>query len=215
MSENGRQHSAIPRDLILPPREETEGRGQGSGRWLEDETYSAFKRWGYSGEQSKRVYGCEVDVVMGRSRRQNRPSDWVVVECKDWEEKSIPPQVLFRLCTMAFTCQAVPVLVTTTGLTREAAEIARNWEIRVLSYADLQRGSLPGPQVIDFRDHRYDQVETRHFQSARHRRGRLPEAFQDHPFCDLCYVPGYKPVGRYAEYKPTTISRIPQRKRDD
>ena len=199
--------SPVPRDTILPPQTRTKGRGQGSGEWLEWELKNAFDRWGYSTEIRQDVYGLEVDLVARRPRPRNAPSDWVLAQCKDWKDRSITPTVIYRLCMLAFTCKAVPVLCTTTDLTHQAATVANHWEVRVLSYPDLQRGSLPGPQVVSFRGRKYEPAASDHLQSMRHRRGRIPPMFADHPVTELSYVPGYKPTGRYGEYEPTTISR--------
>jgi hypothetical protein len=146
-----------------------------------------------------------VDIVGRRQRPHNTPSDWVIVQCKDWAEKAIPPAVLHRLCMLAFTCQAVPVLCHTSELTKRAAHIARNWEVRVLEYPDLQRGSLPGPQAVDFRGRQQDPVVGIH--SIRWWRDRMIPMFQNHPVPELSYVSGYEPVGDGTKYRPTTISR--------
>lgn len=58
-----------------PHRGETEGRGQGTGMWLEE--------WGYRTELCEHLLGLEVDVIGQREQLQNEPEDFIVAECKD------------------------------------------------------------------------------------------------------------------------------------
>jgi hypothetical protein len=193
-----------PTHLEIPER--TGDNGRKNGRWLERQCKKALKRWGFIAETHADVYGMEADVVARRRRPNNEPSDCIVAECKDWDETPIPPRVLHRLCMLAFTCQAMPLLCHTTRLTSRAAEIARNWEIRVVTYRELQRGTLPGPQMVDFQSYSYSAMSVT--ANMRGYRGYLPVMFRDyHPFSDLSYVPGYEPCGKYSQYRPVTISR--------
>lgn len=186
-------------DLEEPPRATTPGRGHGDGRWLEYQLELALHRWGYDVGRNAHVFGEEVDVIAVRQEKQNKPTDWLVAQCKDWATAPVDEDVLYRLCMMAFTCGAMPVLCHTTRLTKKAERIARYWEVRVLTLEDLERGSLPAPNVakptVDLET--YDPPYT-----AREERGPLPLPFVGEPNRHLNYVPGFKPVGRSHHYEP-------------
>ena len=178
---------------------ELEGRGQGDGRWLEYQLARALKRWGYKTAMRETVYGLEVDVVATRAEPRNSPTDWLLAECKDWESRLITPDVIYRLCMLAFTSRAMPVLCHTTSLTERAREIARRWEVRVLTLEDLHRGALPAPNVsapiadLCLHQQRY---------TARERRGSLPAVLFYNRERTFTYVPGFEPVGQLHEYRP-------------
>ncbi|SFC59765.1 hypothetical protein SAMN05444422_111110 [Halobiforma haloterrestris] len=182
-----------------PPREETEGRGNGDGRWLEYQLEQAMRRWGYSAATRVSVYGLEIDVAAQRKEKRDRPTDWLLAECKDWDSRLVTEDELFRLCMLAFTCVAMPVLCHTTELTERAEEIARKWEVRVLTLEDLHRGDLPAPNALGPSD---DLFEYRYRMTGREQRGRLPFVFHDKPNSQFTYVPGYEPSGRTHEYRP-------------
>lgn len=181
-----------------PPREETDGRGNGDGRWLEFQLAQAFRRWGYHASTHETVYGLEVDVTAQRQEKRDRPTDWLIAECKDWKDRPITPEVLFRLCMLAFTSGAMPVLCHTTELTNRAERIARKWEVRVLTLEDLHRGGLPAPNSLGPTDRLFDY--SARF-TAREQRGLLPLQLLDSPKSHFTYVPGYKPYGRTHEYR--------------
>jgi len=183
---------------FVPPRECTEGRGTGDGRWLEFQLRNALNRWGYQADVRETAYGVEIDVVAVRREKQDDPTDWIVAECKDWESRPITPEVIFRLCMLAYTCRAMPVLCHTTNLTERALEIARTWEVRVLKLEDLYRGALPAPDMLDIQNN----IETsRGVRTLRESRGMLPLTFYGRPDNHFTYVPGYKPEGLQHEYK--------------
>jgi hypothetical protein len=165
----------------------------------------ALERWGYETEARAHVFDQRIDVIAHRERPNNEPSDWIVALCRDWEDEQIPASLVVRLCMLAFTCRAMPLLCHMTSLTREAARLARNWEVRVVSFRDFQRGALPGPQVVDFWD---SDMKPSHLSGPlRECRGEIPSLMKDGPFTGLSYVPGYEPVGDHGRYRPVTISR--------
>lgn len=183
----------------VPSREDTEGRGDSDGRWLECQLRDALQRWGYCADVREHVFDVEVDVVASRRDKQDDPTDWIVAQCKDWETRVITPHVIFRLCTLAFTCKAMPVLCHTTELTDRAREIADRWEVRVLELDDLHRGALPAPHTLRLSD---DLLSYATAYTARDKRGRLPGVIFGEENKHFTYVPGYEPIGRTHEYRP-------------
>ena len=180
------------------------GRGESDGRWLEYQLERALERWGYSATTRQHLFSLEVDVVAKRRTKQQEPSDWIVAQCKDWMSDPITPAVLFRLCTVAFACRAMPVLCHTSELTPRAEQLAREFEVRVLDLTDLERAELPAPQVArptaEFR-------EWRPQYRARDDRGSVPLMFYNEPGKRFSYVPGFTPVGKDADYEPIESDR--------
>ncbi|PHQ44498.1 hypothetical protein DJ68_18170 [Halorubrum sp. C3] len=180
------------------------GRGNGDGRWLEYQLERALGRWGYRAATRQHLYSMEIDVVAKRKEKQQQPSDWIVAQCKDWTNDPITPTALFRLCTVAFACRAMPVLCHTTELTPRTEKLARELEVRVLDLTDLERAELPAPQVakptMEFR-------EWRPQYRAREDRGSFPLMFRGEPGKRFTYVPGFKPVGKDADYEPIENDR--------
>jgi len=175
------------------------GRGNSDGRWLEYQLQRALERWGYGVRRRQHLFSLEVDVVATRKDKQQEPSDWIVGQCKDWTDDPITPAALFRLCTVAFACRAMPVLCHTTELTPRAEKLARELEVRVLTLTDLERADLPAPQVarpiLEF-----DEWQPQY--RARDDRGSIPLAFYGEPGKRFSYVPGFDPVGKDAGYEP-------------
>ncbi len=182
-----------------PSRENTAGRGQGHGQWLEYQLARALGRWGYETDRNVYVFSQEVDVVAVRGEKEGKPTDWLLAQCKDWETTRINTEVIYRLCLMAFSCRAMPVLCHTSELTADARRLARHWEVRVLTLNDLHRGSLPTPNIAE-PTAEYGTYETQY--TAREERGSLPVLFMGEPRKQFSYVPGFRPDGRSHEYRP-------------
>ena len=180
------------------------GRGVGDGRWLEYQLQRALMRWGYRAETRQHLFGLEVDVVANRKPKQQQPTDWIVAQCKDWTSDTITPSTIFRLCTIAFACRAMPVLCQTTDITPRAEELARHFEVRILDLRDLERGALPAPQVYK------PSAELNKWPpqyNARDDRGTLPVMFYGEPGKRFSYVPGFTPVGMDYDYDPIDTGR--------
>ncbi|MEZ3172257.1 hypothetical protein ABNG03_16805 [Halorubrum sp. RMP-47] len=206
--------SSVPEDSpVLADREDINldnvdphvgGRGNGDGRWLEYQLERALGRWGYRAATRQHLYSMEIDVVARRREKQQQPSDWIVAQCKDWTDDPITPTALFRLCTVAFACRAVPVLCHTTELTPRTEKLARELEVRVLELPDLERAKLPAPQIAK------PTMEFREWEPqyrAREHRGMFPLMFRSEPGKRFSYVPGFKPVGNDADYEPIEKDR--------
>ncbi len=180
------------------------GRGNGDGRWLEYQLERALGRWGYRAATRQHLYSMEIDVVAKRKEKQQQPSDWIVAQCKDWTDDPITPTALFRLCTVAFACRAMPVLCHTTELTPRTEKLARELEVRVLELPDLERAELPAPQIAK------PTMEFREWEPqyrAREHRGMFPLMFRSEPGKRFSYVAGFKPVGNDADYEPIENDR--------
>lgn len=180
------------------------GRGDGDGRWLEYQLERALGRWGYRAATRQHLYSMEIDVVARRREKQQQPSDWIVAQCKDWTDDPITPTALFRLCTVAFACRAMPVLCHTTELTPRTEKLARELEVRVLELPDLERAELPAPQIAK------PTMEFREWEPqyrAREHRGMFPLMLRSEPGKRFSYVPGFKPVGNDADYEPIENDR--------
>ncbi|AAC82894.1 hypothetical protein PNQ29_03635 [Halobacterium salinarum] len=175
------------------------GRGESDGRWLEYQLQRALGRWGYRAARRQHLFSLEVDVVATRRDKRQEPSDWIVGQCKDWTDDPITPAALFRLCTVAFACRAMPVLCHTTELTPRAEKLAREFEVRVLSLTDLERAELPAPQVAK---PTLELDEWRPQYRARDYRGSLPVLFWSESGKRFSYVPGFAPAGTDANYEP-------------
>ena len=206
LSEGSTDDSTLPEQLSSHRSvyADVAGRGIGDGRWLEYQLHRALKRWGYRAETRQHLFGLEVDVVAKREQKQQQPTDWLVAQCKDWTRDTITPSTIFRLCTIAFACRAMPVMCHTTDLTADAEELARHFEVRMFDLDDLERPTLPGPQVYK------STAELKKWPShygARDDRGMLPLMFQREPGKRLSYVPGFRPVGMRAEYEPIDEDR--------
>lgn len=181
-----------------------DGRGHGDGRWLEYQLQRALTRWGYQAETRQTLFGLEVDVVARRKSKQGEPTDWIVGQCKDWTSDPVTPATLFRLCTVAFACRAMPVLCHTTEMTSRTEDLARQFEVRVLELKDLDRGELPAPHVAK------PTTELQEWGAqyrARDDRGTFPLMFRGEPGKHFSYVPGFAPVGRDADYEPIENER--------
>lgn len=148
-------------------KKDTPGRGQGNGKWLEQKLAEALKRWGYMTELRRRVIALETDVIARREEFRNRPDDFIVAECKDWTNRAIDESVIIRLCLLAFSARAMPVLCHTSHLTDRAWRIAQAYDVRLLTLSDLNRDELP-PLTLG-RPPR---------ETAHHRRPKHPDEFR-------------------------------------
>ncbi|EMA70412.1 restriction endonuclease [Halorubrum kocurii] len=180
------------------------GRKVGDGRWLEYQLHRALRRWGYQAATRQTLFNLEVDVVATRKTKQHKPSDWIVAQCKDWTSDTITPAKIFRLCTIAFACRAMPVLCHTTELTPRAEKLARHFEVRVLDLRDLERGALPAPQVYSLSA---ELNEWPPEYGVREDRGSLPLMFYREPGKRFSYVPGFTPMGMDYDYEPIDTDR--------
>jgi len=126
-----------------PPRETTPGRGPGRGEWLEDRVATALEEWGYRTTTRTQLLALTADVAAHREEPQDDPSDFLVVECKDWATKPVGKQTIIRLCLLAFIARAMPVLCHTTHLTDRAWELAQAYDVRLLTLDDLDNDQLP------------------------------------------------------------------------
>lgn len=93
----------VDKDVIL-------GRGQGNGEWLEQQLAEALEAWGYITERREDIIALQADIIARREEFRDCPDDCIVAECKDWSTRRIDEQTIIRLCLLAFSARAMPVL---------------------------------------------------------------------------------------------------------
>jgi len=196
---NNNPHSET--DERQPNNADSHSDSHNDGEWLEHQMEAALRRWGYSTELHQTAYGLEVDVIARRREEQQKPTDCIVAQCKNWNSDSITPQVIYRLCMVAFGCQATPVLCHTTELTDRARRIADDWEVRVLTLDDLHSDSLPAPRI--YRSDSTDvDSQSQSRSTIRETRDHLPVLFSSGSTRQFTYVPGFEPSGVEHRYRP-------------
>jgi len=129
-------------DPDLPPRDETDGRGEGAGSWWEEQVRDALEEWGWDAARGPVVWDEETDVVAVNLETGRR----AIVQCKDWDSAEVTPAAVWRLIALAFTTACRPVLATTSSLSSHAARICRYWRVVVITPGDVwdsTRESLP------------------------------------------------------------------------
>lgn len=126
-------------EAALPPRDEVDGRSQGSGEWLEEQLQQALEDWGFDVNRRVTLLILEADVIATRRRPVDEPSDFVIAECKDWEHRSVGHKVIIRLCLLAYIANAMPLLCHTTNLTERAWELAQAYDVRLVTANGLTR----------------------------------------------------------------------------
>jgi len=130
-------------DQVDPDRETTPGRGPGQGSWLEKRVAETLERWGYMTERRTTLLALQADVVARRKPLQGTPTDYLVVECKDYALAPVTKQAIIRLCLLAFIARAMPVLCHNSHLSDPAWELAQAYDVRVLNTDDLLEDRLP------------------------------------------------------------------------
>jgi hypothetical protein len=136
-------------DLNPPDRNPytANGRGPGDGEWLETQAVGALERWGYHALRNVTIYCREVDVLGISHKPIEAPNDYLLVQCKDWADGPLTESVIDRLVMLAFTARAMPVLITTTDLSRRAWQLAQAWDVNILELEDLQAEKYPELQA--------------------------------------------------------------------
>ena len=124
-------------------RETTPGRGQGCGEWLEDRVAETLEKWGYCTNTRTTLLALNADVIARRKSLQDDPTDYLIVECKDYATNAVGKQAIIRLCLLAFIARAMPVLCHTSHLSDPAWELAQAYDVRVLTLDDLMKDQLP------------------------------------------------------------------------
>jgi len=156
-------------DPVDPPRETTPGRGQGQGSWFEECVAETLSEWGYKTKTRVELLALEADIIARRKQLQNKPDDFLVVQCKDWERRPIGKQTIIRLCLVAFIARASPVLCHTSRLSQQAWELAQAYDVRLVSLEGLSNDQLP--PLTTFRPPSG---------TTPHRQERLAESFRSH-----------------------------------
>ncbi|WP_233255257.1 hypothetical protein [Haloplanus rallus] len=210
-----------------PPRDTTPGRGQGQGVWLEIQLQQALEDWGYATARREPLVALTADVVACRQEPRDEPADYLVAECKDWQDRPIDETVIIRLCLLAFLGRAMPVLCHTSRLTDRAWRLAQAFDVRLLTLQDLDGDEFPPlirkrpPQAADIHRDSVDPETLRQILPI-----TLCRPPHDQPDADLeaavfspiksapCYVPDRTGHEDYADTYFTRYRRREHRKRD-
>ena len=124
-------------------KDATPGRGQGKGEWLEQQLPEALEAWGYITERQEDIIALEADVIARREEFRNQPHDYIVAECKDWTDRPIRHKAIIRLCLLAFSARAMPVLCHTSYLSDRAWRLAQAYDVLLLTPEDFKWDELP------------------------------------------------------------------------
>jgi len=83
--------------------------------------------------------------VTRRTREEFRdcPDDYIVAECKDWSTRPIDEETIIRLCLLAFSARAMPVLCHTSYLSDRAWRLAQAYDVLLLRPEDFEYDELP------------------------------------------------------------------------
>jgi len=97
-----------------------DGQRQGQGWWWENRVAEAIQKWGQPWRTATRehILGCEVDIIATGPVVDDTVIR-LVVQCKDWRDKPVPPSEIYRLIALAIPCKAYPVIAHTGGFPRE------------------------------------------------------------------------------------------------
>jgi len=214
-------------DDLDPDRDTTPGRGQGHGEWLEIRLQQALEDWGYGTARRKSIIAMTADVVARRKGSTNEPADFIIAECKDWQDRPIDDSVIIRLCLLAFMGRAMPVLCHTSRLTDRAWKLAQAYDVRLLTLEDLERDQLPAltkrrpPRNVDVHrsSTRPEALRTTPPTILQRLQDESPDVDVEAPVYDRtvtapCYVPDRTDHGQYEDTGFEWYRRCDRLKRD-
>lgn len=148
-------------------KKDSPGRGQGNGEWLEQQLAEALEEWGYITERREDIIALEADVIARRKEFRDCPDDYIVAECKDWSTRPIGEETIIRLCLLAFSARAMPVLCHTSYLSDRAWQLAQAYDVLLLTPEDFRWDELPSLTI---------QRPSR--KTATHRQPKYPSQFR-------------------------------------
>lgn len=114
-----------------------------NGRWFEKYVADKLEGWGYRTSRNEQLFGLETDVVAQRDEHRNEPTDYLVVECKDWQTTRVPHEAVEDIALRALLARAMPVLAVSWSVTDKAWTLAQVLDVRILTGEDLHKDSLP------------------------------------------------------------------------
>lgn len=132
-------------DGELPPRDETDGRGEGAGSWWEMQLLDACKRWGYQAARGPVVWGFESDVIAVHPDTLRR----YLIQAKDWDDTDVTPTAVWRLISLSYATGCRPAIAITSSLSHRAHEICKMWRVTVITPGDVMdpdRDDFPDPE---------------------------------------------------------------------
>ncbi|QAU13470.1 hypothetical protein EKH57_12520 [Halorubrum sp. BOL3-1] len=108
-----------------------------NGRWLETEVADTLEEWGYRTARNERLFGLETDVIARRNEFCGDPTDFLVVECKDWHTTPVQRDAVEAIALRAALARAMPVLAIARHVTAGAWKLAQQLDVRILTQEDL------------------------------------------------------------------------------
>ncbi|TKX74485.1 hypothetical protein EXE46_08970 [Halorubrum sp. GN11_10-6_MGM] len=113
-----------------------------NGRWFEEEVADTLEEWGYTTARNEQLFGLETDVIARRDEFRGEPTDFLVVECKDWHTTPVQRDAVEAIALRAALARAMPVLAIACYVTAGAWELAQQLDVRILTEQDLWNDRL-------------------------------------------------------------------------
>ncbi|OSO92188.1 hypothetical protein B9H04_16265 [Halorubrum ezzemoulense DSM 17463] len=113
-----------------------------NGRWFETEVADTLEEWGYTTARNEQLFGLETDVIARRDEFRGDPTDFLVVECKDWHTTPVQRDAVEAIAFRAALARAMPVLAIARHVTVGAWKLAQQLDVRILTEQDLWNDRL-------------------------------------------------------------------------
>jgi len=104
-----------------------------NGRWFETEVADTLEEWGYTTARNEQLFGLETDVIARRDEFRGDPTDFLVVECKDWHTTPVQRDAVEAVALRAALARAMPVLAIARHVTAGAWQLAQQLDVRILT----------------------------------------------------------------------------------
>ncbi|OYR59195.1 hypothetical protein DJ83_13310 [Halorubrum ezzemoulense] len=199
-------------DTVGTPDSEDPDHDPTNGRWLETQVADALDRWGYRTARNEYCFGLETDVIARRDRLRGEPTDFLVVECKDWHQAPVQRDAVEAVALRAALARALPVLAVARRVTASAWQLAQRLDVRILTEQDLFKDRLPplterrppGGTLHARREPRIENLRDRLPLLVHRRSGLDIEApVFNGPNHGPCYVPDRTGNGEYVDARDT------------
>ncbi|WP_179233259.1 restriction endonuclease [Halorubrum ezzemoulense] len=114
-----------------------------NGRWFETEVADTLEEWGYTTARNEQIFGLETDVIARCDEFRGDPTDFLVVECKDWHTTPVQRDAVEAVALRAALMRAMPVLAVARRVTESAWRLAQLLDVRIMTEQDLDKGQHP------------------------------------------------------------------------